>query len=1273
MRISFFNKDLFKDLNRSLNRSGRRPRRYFILLTVVFFSVFVFSALTFNYLVLRGALINANITRKQVIVDLTKELIFQKLDGFEQFGISLAGNQDFLQKVAVGDWQGAIATLGDVPGKAEFIDRIFLADARGTVLADLPRLEGAVGQNQALTDWYQGVSQKWAPYVSEVYQRSVEPRVNVVNIAVPIATGAYPSRQIMGVLVLQIRVESFSLWVQDLKLASGEYLFIVDHKGQSVYHPKFPAQGGITAFSSVPVVRRILDGKEGSDFTNNPFEKEKRFETYGRIENFGWGVVLTQPAHTAYAEHNKALVTVLLMYGLFFISIAGLVATVLWFFRKNKEHALILENTQQDLRLILDSTAEAIYGVDIDGRCTFCNPACLRLLGYSDARALLGEDMHRKVHHSQPDGALIPVGECRISKAARSGTEEHFEGHVFWRADGTSFPVEVWSYPQRRDGRLVGTVVTFIDITERERAEEVLRESEEKHRVLFESSHDALMTISPPLWKFTEANPVTLQLFGVATKQEFLAIGPWDVAPQKQPDGRDSGEKAKAMIETAVREGSHFFEWTHKRIDGKEFPATILLTRMQYGGQMMLQATVRDISEQKRRAEELQRSASFLMMSHDLAEIGSWEYDLATQTTVWSEKMFAIHGIAPQAGAPAFARIAEMVHPDDRDRWGRMIEDVVRTKMSQEIEFRIIRPDGECRWLHAREAAYNRVQEDRTYFYGVIRDITARRRTEEEIAFKNIILSFQAETSIDGILTVDEQGRVILANRRFAFMWNVPNEIMESRSDEKLQRHMGSFLAAPEAFFKRIQFLYANRHEKSTDELTFTGGKVFERYTSPMFDSDGKYYGRVWYFRDITAPRKMGESIRRSENQKRALLDNIPDLAWLKDKEGKYIAANESFSRACGVDVITVLGKTDADIWPPDVAGKYAVDDQEVMAAGQGKTLIEPVTDKEGKTQWFQTTRTPIHNEKGEIIGTAGIARDITVQKNDAEELRRAYEHLNAAKDQLVQSEKLAAIGQLAAGVAHEINNPMGFVASNLEMLEEYVAGFLKMIDFTRRLKVAVEKKDAAAAFAVMVEMREFESSVNMPYIISDSENLVRQSRDGVSRIKKIVADLSNFSRDEVEWTEELIKIEDVVGMALSVAFNELKYRIELRREYGPTPPVLCNTQKLAQVFLNLLMNAAQSIADKGVVEIRTYVKDGYLGVDIMDSGCGIPEENLNKIFDPFFTTKPAGKGTGLGLSISYELVKKQGGEITVRSTVGKGSVFSVMLPLSSKKPVPRA
>jgi signal transduction histidine kinase len=305
--------------------------------------------------------------------------------------------------------------------------------------------------------------------------------------------------------------------------------------------------------------------------------------------------------------------------------------------------------------------------------------------------------------------------------------------------------------------------------------------------------------------------------------------------------------------------------------------------------------------------------------------------------------------------------------------------------------------------------------------------------------------------------------------------------------------------------------------------------------------------------------------------------------------------------------------------------------------------------------------------------------RKITVSRNDLvseveerkrveEELRQAYENLKLAKDQLVQSEKMASIGQLAAGVAHEINNPAGFVASNLEVLETYIAGYLKMVALTNELKGTLEKGSREETEAALAKMREFEESANFEYIVNDSEKLLAQSRDGIGRIEKIVSDLKTFAREDTQWLEELVKIEDVLETTLGIAHNELKYRITVQKEYGDTPQLRCNAQKMEQVFLNLLMNAAQAIPEKGTIGIKTYEKDRHVYVDISDSGIGIPDANLKRIFDPFFTTKPAGKGTGLGLSISYELVKKQGGEIRVASEVGKGTTFTVVLPLSLEK-----
>jgi len=286
--------------------------------------------------------------------------------------------------------------------------------------------------------------------------------------------------------------------------------------------------------------------------------------------------------------------------------VAGLIG-LFWDITDRKLAEKNLARLYQQNTLILSSAAEGIMGLDLRGNHTFVNLSAARMLGY-EAEELLGRHSHSVWHHSQPDGRPLPENECKIYASCRKGVVQRSSSEIFWRKNGTCFPVEYSSTPIFEQGRLAGAVVVFSDITERREMEKALTASERKFRSLFESSRDAIMILEPPSWKFTSCNLATVQLFGFKGKAEFISKGPWELSPEFQPDGLRSEEGSKKMIRKAMEEGTNFFEWTHQRADGKDFFATVLLTRVEIEeGQPFLQATVRDITEQKKAEEEMRR------------------------------------------------------------------------------------------------------------------------------------------------------------------------------------------------------------------------------------------------------------------------------------------------------------------------------------------------------------------------------------------------------------------------------------------------------------------------------------------------------------------------------------------------------------------------------------------------------------------------------------------------------------------------------------------
>lgn len=261
---------------------------------------------------------------------------------------------------------------------------------------------------------------------------------------------------------------------------------------------------------------------------------------------------------------------------------------------------------------------------------------------------------------------------------------------------------------------------------------------------------------------------------------------------------------------------------------------------------------------------------------------------------------------------------------------------------------------------------------------------------------------------------------------------------------------------------------------------------------------------------------------------------------------------------------------------------------------------------------------------------------------------------LDEATKRLVQSEKLASLGELAAGVAHEINNPVGYVSSNLTTLQKYLTTYEKILD-------AVDEHHA--------EVSALKKRLNYAFIREDLDNLMRETQEGVGRVKTIIQDLKNYARTNASAHYVAADLHIGLKSSLNIARNQLKNRAEVELQLGDLPLVECAPSQIDQVFLNLIVNAAQAMPEgkMGLIQVHTYCNDEQVCVEIRDNGAGIPAETMKKIFDPFFTTKDPGTGTGLGLSVSQNIIQQHGGTLEVESTVGLGTTFTISLPIKQR------
>lgn len=372
------------------------------------------------------------------------------------------------------------------------------------------------------------------------------------------------------------------------------------------------------------------------------------------------------------------------------------------------------------------------------------------------------------------------------------------------------------------------------------------------------------------------------------------------------------------------------------------------------------------------------------------------------------------------------------------------------------------------------------------------------------------------------------------------------------------------------------------------------------------------------------------------------------DWYWEQDEEFRFTYFSREFEEVTGVPSSRGLGKTRWQGLGKERLSNidWAAHEQSLRAHQPFRNLEYPARRQDGKIVWFRVSGKPRFDRSGRFTGYFGIASDVSAGK-------KMETHIH-------QSERLAAIGQLAAGMAHEINNPIGFVRSNLETLGKYLNDLLALAETAAALT-----HDAAPTPELRSALQQAIASADLDFLREDAPQLIDECRSGLDRVRKIVADLREFAHEgEAEWSDA--DICTCLDSAINVLSDSLPERITVKRELTSLPLVRCRPALINQLALALLTNAVQAVADKGgCITVTSGQSDEHtVWFEVSDNGCGIPPADMPRIFEPFFTTRPVGKGTGMGLATCFGIVTEHGGTIDAQSTPGSGSRFRVSLPL---------
>jgi len=497
---------------------------------------------------------------------------------------------------------------------------------------------------------------------------------------------------------------------------------------------------------------------------------------------------------------------------------------------------------------------------------------------------------------------------------------------------------------------------------------------------------------------------------------------------------------------------------------------------------------------------------------------------------------------------------------------------------------------------------------------------------ESEERYRRIV-----ETSSEGIWTIDTESKVDFVNLPLTKMLGYP-------ADEMLGKPLFQFLPE-EAGARAAHRLLVERSRQGFSEVAEVrlvrkdeSGMLGLLKTSPIRDAEGNYLGTLGMLTDLTLHKQAEEALRKSEEQYRQIVEATTDGIIKTDEAAKILFVNRRYAQMLGYEPGEMIGTSAFDFM--SAAAKLIAVESVQRRRKMGKDVYDStLRHKDGTDIWVNIAATALVDGEGQYVGSLAVVRDITEQKK--------------LQSQLMASDRMASVGTLAAGVAHEINNPLAAVIANID----YIAEILGRAGGRPSL-VSPGGSDA-------LSLEEIKAPLD-------------DARAAAQRVRIIVRDLKIFSRSPTDEPKGPVDVEAIMESSLRMAGNEIRHHARLVKNYSPVPGVQANEARLGQVFLNLIVNAALALLDdrteQNVIRVSTRLSGERVIVEVSDTGVGIPPEIIGRIFDAFFTTKAVGVGTGLGLAICQRIVTDMGGELTVESEVGRGTTFRVALPVARKE-----